>query len=597
MTDRLAGICLPNAQSYGPWRTALSENYIDIEDALGSAESMYDEGTLPFIHVMFHSDRQPDASIQNIASGDYDHLIEDWFMRLLSYCATGRTAVVVYLPEMNGNWCVYATDDYSQSAFITAFRDFVQRGRDMGLDDTMVKWCWAPNDTGWDDLKSWYPGDSYVDICGSSAYNWGGIFEGEPWEWPAELFDRYVLELRAFTAKPIVITQTGAGLNDHQQREWVDRMTQYVDLYTNIEGVIYYNELMFALGDDCNWNSQTAALNATRPDHWFEEDNVPQHTAMQWLPDALMAAGVNVIELDGWKEAQGNYYWTDIDSGGQSYEGEPTCYMIHHTAGTSATPVVKTSGGTWSKANCWAGLYRDGKLYQTGGGIPTVMFTSAGPARVSSGYGHGPTLRDVADDVRVPWDQPNSDTDMAANRYAWNVETVAAGDGSALDPGVEHALAVMGTLIADRFGWSPWRSIGHLTWTKRKIDPFWDNRTDVIVRIQDTIAEMMNDGTTPPPIDPEEPMEDQGRNQLYVKQGMSGQDVEYWQVRIIQAVESIAYYGNSNKAFIEAEGPASLVFKEWNQALTDYFSSWTQRNSYGIGATERVMVENAVAAI
>jgi len=62
---------------------------------------------------------------------------------------------------------------------------------------------------------------------------------------------------------------------------------------------------------------------------------------------------------------------------------------------------------------------------------------------------------------------------MAANRYAWNVETVAAGDGSPIDAGVEYALVVMGALMADRFGWSPWRTIGHLTWTARKIDPRW----------------------------------------------------------------------------------------------------------------------------
>ena len=229
-----------------------------------------------------------------------------------------------------------------------------------------------------------------------------------------------------------------------------------------------------------------------------------EHTAMLFLPDALRAAGINVIELDGWKTAQDAYYWTDINSGAQSYSGEPTCYMVHHTAGSAATPVVKDGSGKWSVANCWAGLWRDGRLYQAGGGIPTIVFTSAGPARISSGYGHGPTLHEVAADVRVPYKQAGSDTDMAANRYAWNVETVALGDGSAIDPGVQHALVVMGALLCDRFGWAPWRTIGHLTWTKRKIDPFWDGQRDIIIPIQDAVAEYMNDdgGPTDPPVDP-----------------------------------------------------------------------------------------------
>ena len=231
-----------------------------------------------------------------------------------------------------------------------------------------------------------------------------------------------------------------------------------------------------------------------------------QHTSMLFLPDALRAAGINVIELDGWKEAQGAYYWTKLTSNLLTSPStwikafltrkdpvKPTCYMVHHTGTTTANPSVKDSGGNWSKANVWAGLWRDGRLYQAGGGVPTIVFTSAGPARISSGYGHGPTLHEVAADVRVPYRQAGSDTNLAANRYAWNVETVAAGDGSPIDPGVQHALVVMGALLCDRFDWSPWRTIGHLTWTRRKIDPFWDGRQDIIVPIQDAVAELMED--------------------------------------------------------------------------------------------------------
>lgn len=263
---------LPNATPYTGWHAALSENYVNIEDALGSAYEMYDEGTLPFIHVMFHANRQPDATIQNIAAGDYDSELLDWLQKLKAYCDTGRKAVVVYLPEFNGNWCVYASDDYSRANFITAWIQFVEMGRGIGLDETMVKWCWAPNDTGWLTLEDWYPvgGDEWVDLIGGSAYNWGGIFEGEPWESPAYLYDRYVTEVRGFTDRPIVITQTGAGLNDPRQRQWVNEMVDYTWLYQNIEGVIYYNEMMFALSSDCNWNDQAAILNAQRPDHWFK---------------------------------------------------------------------------------------------------------------------------------------------------------------------------------------------------------------------------------------------------------------------------------------------------------------------------------------
>lgn len=95
---------------------------------------------------------------------------------------------------------------------------------------------------------------------------------------------------------------------------------------------------------------------------------------------------------------------------------------------------------------------------------------------------------------------------------------------------------------------------------------------------------------------PEEPMEDQGRNELYVKQGMSGMSVEYWQVETVMVVEGIKFDGNSAKTFITENAP-QLTFREWDQAMTDYLSQWTGRNSYGVGASERVMIEEEVDRI
>ena len=89
-------------------------------------------------------------------------------------------------------------------------------------------------------------------------------------------------------------------------------------------------------------------------------------------------------------------------------------------------------------------------------------------------------------------------------------------------------------------------------------------------------------------------MDDIGRNQLYIQQGQKGQDVEYWQNIIIQVGTGDLDTGNSNKAFFDAKAIPGLVFKEWNQAMTDYLSAWTHRNSWGVGATERRMLEDAL---
>ena len=86
---------------------------------------------------------------------------------------------------------------------------------------------------------------------------------------------------------------------------------------------------------------------------------------------------------------------------------------------------------------------------------------------------------------------------------------------------------------------------------------------------------------------------DLGRKIQYVQEGDSGMAVEEAQVKIIMAVKGVAYYGNSNRVFVETEAPI-LTFKEWNNAMTVYFSAWTQRNSYGYGPTEKIMVDEAI---
>lgn len=221
-----------------------------------------------------------------------------------------------------------------------------------------------------------------------------------------------------------------------------------------------------------------------------------QHTALLELPDRLRAVGLAVVAMNGWDIAQGSYKWT-TPNGRQSYTYPPLGFMVHHTGTTSTDPVVRTSNGTWSKANGWLGLERGGRLYSSGSGVPTLYLTASGPARVSSGYGYRPVLWDyVFNDLRAPWRAQGSDGSTAANRYMFNLETTHPGDYSALNQGVWDYIVRLGVVLHDMFGWQE-RTIGHQSWTTRKIDPRWDSRDDCIIPIQDAIqAELGGSGMT-----------------------------------------------------------------------------------------------------
>ena len=219
------------------------------------------------------------------------------------------------------------------------------------------------------------------------------------------------------------------------------------------------------------------------------------HTALKDLPSILANMGFNVEVADGYLQGQGNYLWTDPDTGQGSYDNPPSGYMVHHTAGSAATPPPADT----SKAGAWTGLWRDGRLYQEGGGTPTIYFATAGPARISSGYGYRPALWDFTfNDVRAPTRAQGSDGDTAGNRYTFNVETVHRGDGSPIDRGVWDCDVGLGVALHQMFGWTE-RTLGHLSWSQRKIDPKWavglpNDGANCIIDVQDQIARTIGDG-------------------------------------------------------------------------------------------------------
>lgn len=230
-----------------------------------------------------------------------------------------------------------------------------------------------------------------------------------------------------------------------------------------------------------------------------------QHTALLDLPDALEAMGLNVQVATDWDLGQcrgsDHYLWTNPDSGSKAHDNPPSCFMVHHTAGTAATP----PGHADSKANAWLGVMRDGRLYQNGAGEPTIWLASAGPARISSGYGWRPAAWDYAfRDLRAPAHAMEGDGSTALNRYAFNLEVVAAGDGSPIALGVWDHIIGLGDALHAMFDWSE-RTMGHTSWTQRKIDPRWSvglphDGEDCIIDIQNAIGQ----GGQRPPVDPPE---------------------------------------------------------------------------------------------
>jgi len=212
------------------------------------------------------------------------------------------------------------------------------------------------------------------------------------------------------------------------------------------------------------------------------------HTSLLELPNVLDRLGLDCLIEPGWEYGHGNYLWTTPDGYG-SYDNPPSAYMVHHTAGTTATPPPTDL----SKANAWVGLWDGTRLHASGSGRPMIFLSTAGPCRTSSGYGYRPAAWDYSfEDRRAPVNAEGPDGVTALNRYAFNVETVHPGDGGPIDPGVWDHVVGLGVALHLMYGWEE-RTLGHLSWTRRKIDPKWsvglpNDGSRCIIDVQDAIA-------------------------------------------------------------------------------------------------------------
>lgn len=204
----------------------------------------------------------------------------------------------------------------------------------------------------------------------------------------------------------------------------------------------------------------------TRTHTFYAENLVP----------ALLAEGIpdeQILELEGWQTNEPGYYWTDPRDGRSfGYDGTAYGHLNHHTASSGYTPYVKNSNGQ-TKCNVWGGLLRGDRLYQEGGGIPTLAIASAGPADYSAGSG----VRALLSDYLIPgivFDgrqyQSDDSPKWYGNRSLWNTEWVLDGIGGQLDPDVWDLLIAYNAALCRLHDADDSWLAGHLQFTSRKID-------------------------------------------------------------------------------------------------------------------------------
>jgi Glycosyl hydrolase family 26 len=165
--------------------------------ATSFAREVHSHGVIPYVQI------DPTyASVAGIASGDYDAYLRTYADSVRDF---GHAVVIGFGHEMNAPWYSWGYGHVPPTTFVAAWRHIVTLFRSRGAGN--VTWLWTVNGDrpGTGPVASWWPGAQYVTWVGIDGYYF------RPADTFATVFGRTIDQVRAFTGKPVLLSETAVG--------------------------------------------------------------------------------------------------------------------------------------------------------------------------------------------------------------------------------------------------------------------------------------------------------------------------------------------------------------------------------------------------
>ena len=159
----------------------------------------------------------------------------------------GLPVAIRFAHEMNGNWFPWSEErnGNQRGQYVQAWRHVHARFAAAGA--TNVIWIWSPNViTGRPSVRlaPLYPGDDVVDFVGIVGYYRRVIYEPDGRAKPATFDNTYastIAEIRAITAKQIILTEVGATEIGGKKAEWMTSFFETLPTYPDVVGFVWFN--------------------------------------------------------------------------------------------------------------------------------------------------------------------------------------------------------------------------------------------------------------------------------------------------------------------------------------------------------------------
>jgi beta-mannanase len=194
------------------------------------------------------------------ANGAYDAYLNAWADRLKTFLsgadgafgtADDRRVYIRLGHEMNGDWYPWGAHMGANSPadYARMWQRTVGIFLGKNMTATHVQWVWTVNndDVGAFQAEQFYPGDAYVDWVAIDGYNWGESQTWSNWETPDEVYGNMIGRLRALTAKPLALTETGttsstlSGISTAAKSQWLTEFFNYLAA-RDVRLVAWFNE-------------------------------------------------------------------------------------------------------------------------------------------------------------------------------------------------------------------------------------------------------------------------------------------------------------------------------------------------------------------
>jgi mannan endo-1,4-beta-mannosidase len=204
----------------------------------------------PWDYLARHNGVQPAYRLSRIIAGDFDSYVRDWATGIRNL---GYPVGIRFAHEMNGFWYPWSesANGNRRGEYVKAFRHVHDIFTAAGADN--VIWIWSPNVTypGAQPLRRLYPGDKYVDWVGVSGYyGTAGMTTYRSFD---DIFASTFKQLRRFTRRPIVVTETAATNKSGQQSRWIRQMFQQLPRHRDVIGIIW-----FEVNKEVDWRITTS---------------------------------------------------------------------------------------------------------------------------------------------------------------------------------------------------------------------------------------------------------------------------------------------------------------------------------------------------